>query len=307
MTADVTVVVVTHNSREHVSDLGDALASGSLAPKRILLVDNASVDDTVAQAQLAGFDVHETGMNDGFGAACNVGLAATATEFVLFCNPDVMPSRRTVEGLLAALAEEATAAIAGPALDPSPEVRRFSRVTGDVWTFLPGWLGTRLQCFRRTFSVDQCKEQVVVDYVVGAFMLCRASALRSVGGFDESFFLYSEEEDLCRRLGSHGWQTLLVPGVAVAHWEGTSSEGGNSARMAPFRFHSLYWYYRKYHSRIYAELARCTLAACVMVDRCYRGLTDQQQVYGRRTAAAPFWSIERVRRHYERQANNSAA
>ncbi len=76
--AGVTAVVVTHNSARHLAPLGRALSAGSLAPARMLAVDNLSDDGTVEQARAAGFEVLETGANRGFGAGCNVGLACDA-------------------------------------------------------------------------------------------------------------------------------------------------------------------------------------------------------------------------------------
>ena len=105
----------------------------------------------------------------------------------------------------------------------------------------------------RSIPVDRGADWLTVDYATGAFILCRVSAMHSVGGFDESFFLYCEEEDLARRLRELGWQTLLVPSAVGAHEHSTSSEGVDQAVMAPFYFHSLYRYYRRYHSRGYAE------------------------------------------------------
>jgi N-acetylglucosaminyl-diphospho-decaprenol L-rhamnosyltransferase len=296
----VTAVVVSHNSARHLSALGHALLSGSLVPDRMLMIDNASVDDSVSRARLVGFDVHEAGCNDGFGAACNMALRVADTEFVLICNPDVLPSPAALEQLVAALTATTTAAVAGAAFDRPFQARMFSRITGNLWSFLPGRLQRPLKRFAVEVPVDPSKEYVVVDYVVGAFMLCRVEAMSSAGGFDERFFLYSEEEDLCRRLGKRGWQTLLVPSVTLAHEHSTSSEGVDGAGMAPFRFHSLYWYYRKYHSRGYAELARCTISMCVMIDRTYRALTRQRQVYGPGTVTAPFRSIDALRRAHER-------
>jgi N-acetylglucosaminyl-diphospho-decaprenol L-rhamnosyltransferase len=298
----VTAVVVSHNSARHLSVLGHALASGSMAPNRMLVVDNASVDDSVSRARLAGFDVHEAGSNDGFGAACNMALRMANTEFVLICNPDVLPSPTALEQLMAALTATTTAAVAGTAFDRPFQARRFSRITGNFWSFLPGWLQRPLKRFSVEVSVDPSKEHVVVDYVVGAFMLCRVTAVLSVGGFDESFFLYSEEEDLCRRLGKRGWQTLFVSSVTLTHKHSTSSDGVDVAVMAPFRFHSLYWYYRRYHSRRYAEFARCMISMCVTIDRAYRALTRQRQVYGPGTATAAFRNTVSVRRAHERRA-----
>lgn len=266
----------------------------------MLLVDNASVDDSVSCARLAGFDVHQAGCNDGFGAACNIALHVADTEFLLICNPDVLPPPTALEQLATALTATTTAAVAGVAFERPFQARRFSRLSGTLWGFLPSWLQRPLKRFAVEVPVDPSKEYIVVNYVVGAFMLCRVAAVRSVGGFDEHFFLYSEEEDLCRRLGKGGWQTLFVPSVTITHKHSTSSEGVDGAAMAPFHFHSLYWYYRKYHSRGYAELARCTISICVIIDRMYRTLSRRQQAYGPGTVTAPFRSIDALRRAHER-------
>jgi len=300
--AGVTAVVVTHNSARHLAALGRALAAGSLAPARMLAVDNLSVDETIEQARTAGFDVIETGANEGFGAGCNVGLGAASTEFVLFCNPDVRPSTSALARLASALTGNPSAAIAGAVSGDQVRGRRFSRISTNVAGFLPAQLPGAIRRFKRGRPADKTGEDLVVDYVVGAFILCRVEALRAVGGFDERFFLYCEEEDLARRLRERGWQTLLIPSARVTHEQRGSSDGFDGAAMAPFFTHSLYWYYRKYHSRGYAELARCVIAACVMIDRGCRAIARKPQLYGPGAAAAPFRSAEAVRRDQERYA-----
>lgn len=303
----ITAVVVTHNSARHLAALGRALSAGSLVPTRMLTVDNLSVDDTVDQARAAGFDVLETGANRGFGAGCNAGLSETRTEFVLFCNPDVRPSPDALERLLDALTNTSTAAIAGAVLGDEVQPRGFSSISKNVAGFLPDRLLSLVRRLQGNTPVTQNKAHLVVDYVEGACLLCRVAPLRSVGGFDEKFFLYCEEEDLARRLRERGWQTLLVASAAVTHEQRGSSEGFDGAAMAPFFTHSLYWYYRKYHSRGYAELARCVIAACVLFDRSYRALARQPQLYGPGAAIAPFRSAESVRRAQERYAATRSA
>ena len=318
---DVTAVVVTHNSARHLAALGQSLSAGSLAPTRMLAVDNLSSDDTVSEARAAGFEVLETGTNDGFGAGCNAGLRGARTGFVLFCNPDVRPSGTALQQLLTALAHTPTAAIAAAALDGCDRARRFSRISTNVAGFLPARVRNRLRRFRtnsgrvdrdtadgevdRSATTHSARDpdqsvlrpdHIVVNYAEGAFFLCRVAPLRSIGGFDEDFFLYFEEEDLSRRLGAHGWQTLLVRSSAVLHGQRASSEGFDNQAMAPFFTNSLYLYYRKYHSRAYAELARCVIAACVLLDRGSRTLAGRPQLYGPGAATAPFRSSESVRR-----------
>jgi N-acetylglucosaminyl-diphospho-decaprenol L-rhamnosyltransferase len=306
-TAAVTAVVVAHNSARHLQELADALASGSTVPERMLVVDNASTDDTVARARQAGFEVYENETNDGFGAACNIALGMTTSEFVLICNPDIRPTYDALEQMLAALAQAPRAAVVGPVFNRRLRVRRFSRISGNLFSFLPPPAQRPLKRFDCEVPVGRDDGNVVVDYVVGACMLCRAEALREVGGFDESFFLYSEEEDLCRRLRARGWLTLFVASVTVMHGRRASSDGVDRAVMAPFRFHSLYWYYRKHHSRPYAELARCALWACLTFDRRYRALTRREPVFGASATRALFWSTDEVRGDYERAIASSSS
>ena len=297
---DVTVVIVCYNSARHLHALGEAFSASSVRPRRIIVVDNASSDDSVRQAQLAGFEIIKNDSNVGFGTACNVGLSATTTEFILFCNPDSRPLSTAIEHLCYAIQSEPRAAIVGAAVDEPIRARRFSRLSRNVWGLLPGWLQRCLPFWALGTTVDPNQAYVLADYATGAFILCRVTALRAVNGFDERFFLYTEEEDLSRRLVSHGWQTLLAPAAQVAHPQSTSSAGSNTATLAPFYFHSLYHYYRIYHSRAYAELARCTLALCVAGDCLYRRLTGQRQVYTVRAAVAPFRSVEALRDSLER-------
>jgi N-acetylglucosaminyl-diphospho-decaprenol L-rhamnosyltransferase len=301
-TAEVTAVVVTHNSARHLASLGHALTSGSLVPSRMLVVDNDSADDTDVQARAAGFEIHEARSNRGFGAACNIGLSIASTEFVLFCNPDTVPAFGTLETLTNELKSSPKAAIVGAALSNPIQARQFSRITATIAGFLPNRIQPYVRHLKTSQHVDQGKDPIVVDYAEGAFILCRASALRSVGGFDEHFFLYCEEEDLARRLNEHGWQTLLATSAIVEHEHSASSEGVGSDTMAPFRIHSLYWYYRKYHSRLYAEFARFAISGCVAIDQGYRALARRPQVYGPGTAMAPFRSTAMVRRCHERLA-----
>jgi N-acetylglucosaminyl-diphospho-decaprenol L-rhamnosyltransferase len=303
--ADVTVVVVTHDSARHIARLADALASSRPVPARMLVIDNASTDDTASRARLAGFEVHETGSNKGFGAACNIGLSEASTEFVLFCNPDVQPSPGALGRLLDAIASVPSAAVAGAALGRPVESRRFSRLADNLWYFLPAPLKPRLAWLKPTLPVDETAAHVVVDFAEGAFILCRCAALRAVNGFDESFFLYSEEEDLSRRLNAGGWQTILVPAALVEHGRSESSDGVGKPLMEPFRLHSLYWYYRRYHHRIYAELARCVLAACVLIDRAYRTVSKENQLYCAGSVIAPFQNIQSLRRSHLRRVSQS--
>jgi N-acetylglucosaminyl-diphospho-decaprenol L-rhamnosyltransferase len=293
--ARVTAVVASYNSSRHLPRLAELMRGASVLPLRMLLVDNASSDGSPDAARENGFEVLQNARNGGFGAACNAGLEVAESEYVLLCNPDVRPASDTLELLLGALERTPRAAVAGAALGDGSGVRRFSRIAASVAGFLPSYAHRGLGLGRRASAPASGTEQLAVDYVEGAFMLCRVAALRSVGGFDERFFLYHEEEDLCRRLARRGWLTLLVPGAVAGHDHGTSSDGVGEGAMTAFRLHSLYRYQRKYHSRPYAELSRLTVGACVLLDRLCRMLTRRRQVYPAGTARAAFRTVDALR------------
>jgi N-acetylglucosaminyl-diphospho-decaprenol L-rhamnosyltransferase len=294
--ARITAVVVTYNSARHLLPLGRALSVGTLRPSTMIAIDNASRDDSVAQARRAGFEVHRLSSNEGFGAACNVGLQLARTDLVLFCNPDVRPGPAALADLAAALGSRGDTAIAGA------EGRRFSTLGRHVAGFLPR-LGTRRRPgLSASETGDRAHGARISDYAVGAFFLCRREAVLSVGGFDETFFLYSEEEDLARRLSGCGWLTVVAPCASIDHRFGTSSSGADPGSLAPFLYHSLYWYFRKHESRTYAEVARLAIAACLLVDRALRALAGKPQVYDRTAIRAPFRSIQALRAAHECRA-----
>lgn len=295
----VTAVIATYNSARHLAPLADLISTWSVRPERTLIVDNASSDRSREIAEASGFEVFRSSRNGGFGAACNEGIRIARSEYVLVCNPDVRPAGDSLALLLDALDQTPGAAIAGALLGSDPAGRCFSSLSASVASFLPRRLYRRLKLHSGASPiVGGVEPHLVVDFVEGAFMLCRAAALRSVGGFDERFFLYHEEEDLCRRLGERGWLTLLVPAATAEHDHSSSSDGIGEGVMTAFRLHSLYWYHRKYRSRLYAELARAVVAACVLCDRLWRAIARRPQIYAQGTAVAPFRDIEALREKY---------
>jgi N-acetylglucosaminyl-diphospho-decaprenol L-rhamnosyltransferase len=299
--AGISAVVVTYNSGRHLRPLGRALSTGTLRPATMIAVDNASLDDSVAQARQAGFEVHRLDSNKGFGAACNIGLQLARTDLVLFCNPDVRPGPAALADLVAALGSREDTAIAGV------EGRPFSTLGRYVAGFLPT-LNTRSRPVLfgyRPQADDTAQTGTVADYAVGAFFLCRREAVLAVGGFDETFFLYSEEEDLARRLAGCGWLTVVAPSASIDHRSSTSSAGDDQGTLAAFLFHSLYWYFRKHRSRRYAEVARLAIAGCLLMDRALRALAGKPQFYDRTAITAAFRSIQALRSAHDCRATSA--
>jgi hypothetical protein len=125
-------------------------------------------------------------------------------------------------------------------------------------TLLELWWPTNpwAQRYRLADRADDVDQEV--DWVVGACLLVRGEVLDRVGGFDEGFFMYSEELDLCRRIRAAGWTVAFLPQALVVHHEGKSSEQVVPVRHIRFQT-SKVRYFRKYHGRLVSGLLRCFL------------------------------------------------
>jgi N-acetylglucosaminyl-diphospho-decaprenol L-rhamnosyltransferase len=200
----------------------------------VVVVDNGSTDGSLAAAVAVspGTAVVDPGENLGYGAAVNRGAAATSSALVLVCNPDLEVPAGAVEALAAVLDADPGLALVGPLIrTPSgeryPSARRFPSMVdaaghGLLGIFAPDNRFTRN--YQRT-ELDVAGDGALdVDWVSGACFLVRREAFEQVGGFDESFFMYLEDVDLCWRLGRAGWRVAYAPAASVVHLQGRSTD-----------------------------------------------------------------------------------
>jgi N-acetylglucosaminyl-diphospho-decaprenol L-rhamnosyltransferase len=212
--------------------------------REILVLDNAS-DDATAEALAGRGGVRVLRQERRAGAAENRNalLHEARGELCLLLDEDTEVPDRTVAALVAALEADAGAAVAGPQL-----VYPDGSASPCAWR-LPG-VGTALaQLFfvGGVFVTESGGSGVRgVGWVQSAAMLVRREAVLAIGGYDEEFFLYSDETDLQKRLHDAGWRVLHVSGAVVVHHEQLSS-GGDARRIVQFhRGRDLYM--RKHHS-----------------------------------------------------------
>ncbi|MDQ3547317.1 MAG: glycosyltransferase family 2 protein, partial [Chloroflexota bacterium] len=173
----------------------------------------------------------------------NVGIGATGEEYVLILNPDTVVPPGSIAGLTRGLEEHPQVALVGPLLRyPGGSIqstrRRFperltplfeSTILSEWW---PGNRWARRYHMRDAAeATDQAQE---VDWVVGAAMLVRRSAIEQVGGFDESFRMYSEEVEWCWRFHQHGWKVAHDPTIEIVHHEGASASQNVASRQVEF-------------------------------------------------------------------------
>ncbi|MDP1805012.1 MAG: glycosyltransferase family 2 protein, partial [Acidimicrobiales bacterium] len=178
----------------------------------------------------------QTGANLGFGSAANRGVAVTTGDHVLILNPDTVVEPGTLKALSEALDRDPGLAAVGPRLENVdgslyPSVRRFPDLTVAFGHAFLGLVWARNPATRRYRMLDWDHDQPAagVDWVSGACVLVRRTAFEMVGGFDEAYFMYVEDVDLCWRLGQAGWRIGYEPGARVVH------ALGGSSRLVPYR------------------------------------------------------------------------
>lgn len=207
---NVTVVMVAFNSAHCLP----GLSAGLQTMHKIIVVDNASDDDLQTQLPLTlpQASLLRNARNLGFGAANNRALAQVTTRYALLLNPDCLPTKDFLDGLLQAAAEFPDAAIIAPHLirrNGTPEVSYRWPATH--------WVS------RGPKADGPC----CVGFVCGAVMLLNMDVMKRIGFFDETFFLYYEDEDLCQRVFLAGEQIVVVPDVEITHLSRGSVKGPN--------------------------------------------------------------------------------
>lgn len=281
-------MLVTYESAE---DLPACVASLPLAAAphelEILVVDNASGDDSAGVGRSLGAKVIETGHNLGYSRAVNRGAAETAAPWLLVANPDTRLAPGSLAQLVASAEADPRVACIGPRLcnlDGSdyPTGRRFPSLLigglhallGPVWPDNPATRRYHLTDLDRTRPAQ-------VDWVSGACMLLRRSAFDEVGGFDGSYFMYFEDMDLCLRLARAGWRVVLEPRAIVDH------AVGGSTRSVPYR--KVLDHHRstlRFYRRRYAGDPRLALLPVVAAALLVRGVLSIARTAAGRLRAA---------------------
>jgi GT2 family glycosyltransferase len=264
----IAVVVVTWNSRDDVGPCLRSLEAVTL-PLEVVVVDNASEDRTAAlvRQDFPSVRVIDAGSNLGFAKACNLGFRTTSAPLVLFLNPDACVEAGAVEALSAVLSRRPDVGIVGPATrnqDGTPQVSFGPDLTPwNEWRqrrLVRGVAAREPAVLREVEAL--CAREHEPDWVSGSCLLARRSLLDRLSGFDEGFFLYEEDADLCLRARQAGARVVFTPRARAVHRQGRSMErsAGRAGREYD-RSHRLY--YRKHGN----PLSRAALFVWLAVRR----------------------------------------
>jgi N-acetylglucosaminyl-diphospho-decaprenol L-rhamnosyltransferase len=248
------IIIVNFNSGECLTRCLESIEQHAPAAN-VIVIDNASTDESANSPAVrrSGVTVQVNSRNVGFARAVNQGLAAASCELVLVLNPDCYLLPGAPDQLEEELRRHPECAIAGPGiLNDDRSVQGSARGDPTLFTGLFGRssLLTRLlpnsRLARSNIRTDperlRAGESFVVDWVSGACMMARRKTLAEVGAFDERYFMYWEDADLCRRLRNQGHTIRYVPSCTIVHSGGVSSRGARTLAITAFH-QSAYTYY----------------------------------------------------------------
>lgn len=237
----ITVVIVNWNCGVLLTKCLQHLEHQTVLPDRILVVDNASSDNSAASAEVfTNVTVHRLDENLGFAGGNNLALAECDTEFVALLNPDAFPDPRWLEHLLAAAGANPEVAAFGSrqmcfdSIEILDGIGDIYHISGLVW--------------RNRYGKQQQAEDLVPREIFSpcaAAALYRRQVLVDIGGFDEDFFCYLEDVDLGFRLRLAGHKAMYVP-EAVVHHVSSAAKGGQGSVISAYHGHrNLVWTFVK--------------------------------------------------------------
>jgi GT2 family glycosyltransferase len=273
----IAVIIINYNTRESLRACLATVVSQD--PAETIVVDNSSHDSSVemVRAEYPQVVLHANKSNVGYGTAANQGVASSKADYVLVLNADTVLTPGTLQALKNYLDDYPQAAAVGPRLVrpngqqrischpfPTPfftllEITCLSRLVGRI-PILRDW-------YLCTWAHDRPR---IVPWVSGAAMAIRREAFSVVGGFDESFFMYTEEVDLCYRLKLAGRDVHFAPVATIVH-AGAASTVQHRAEMKVQLFASIVHFYQKHYSKArIAELV--AILKAVMLVRLARDM-----------------------------------
>lgn len=279
----LSIIIVSYKVKDHIlSCLSSIFENRADWPLEVILVDNNSKDSTVDMIKddFKNVIIIENDRNLGFAVANNQGLKKATGEYILFLNPDTKVLPETFDKSIAFLENNPEAGAVGcRILNPDGTLQYSCKSYPSFWnyffesTFLyklfpkNRWIG---KFYMTNFDYAEVKE---VDVVSGAYLLMRSRLLEEIGGWDERFFIYSEETDLCYRIKKSGKKIYFIPQAQIIHW------GGKSTSQSPVEMFkqdhkSRYLFMRKHYNMITIFFSECIIFIGVCLRTALWGLLN---------------------------------
>jgi GT2 family glycosyltransferase len=273
----LSVFIVTYNSAALLRPCLDSLLLQNVPDTEIIVVDNASRDDTVdlVRGHYPAVKLIASDRNLGFGNANNLALQQADGDFIILLNPDATLAPNCLQQAVEHMQQNPGAGMGGGLLQApnqawQPSARQFPSLLNE-FLVLSGLANRFPQSpffGRSDRSWADSQQAAVVDWVPGAFAILRRDLIERIGLFDPRFFLYYEEVDLCRRIHQAGYKVHYWPDLVITHIGGASSQtvdaltfSSSGKQLTLWRMRSQLLYYRKWHGSFYSSLVM-TLEQC---------------------------------------------
>ncbi|MCL4706840.1 glycosyltransferase family 2 protein [bacterium] len=241
MTIDVTIIIVSFNTKALLLDCLRSLYQWkSRLSCEIIVVDNASRDETpeAVTRNFPGVIVVRNVHNVGFAGANNQGIAIARGKYLLLLNPDTLFVEDAITPLFDFMESHPRTGIAGckilnadgslqPSYFPLPNLMTMA------WTalFLDRLAPLNHVDGRRVLGQKKLSSPARVQRLLGAYLFTRNETIQQVGAFDDTFFLFCEEDDFCYRVAKQGWEIHHVPTTRIIHLGGQSTVQDNAAAV----------------------------------------------------------------------------
>jgi len=236
-TCDLSVIIVTYNTADLLPRCLNSIASQTDVSFETIVVDNASTDNTVDL--LREFAKHinllTNEKNAGFARANNQAISASKGKYIYFLNPDTEVHAGAFKEILRFMKEHPEVGIAGTRIvnpDGSPQ--------SSVEYKYPG---------QRHASEELKNLRGEIAWVLGASMVARQDTIHALGGFDERFFLYAEDIDLCLRARKDGWLIGYIPDAVITHWGGQSEQENPSYEVWAKKLAAELAFFQKHYTK----------------------------------------------------------
>lgn len=231
----ISIIIVTYNSADYIQDCINAVLSSTKISPEIFVVDNASADDTVDRIRSHFPDIHVIANpnNLGFGAANNLAIKAAKTDLVLLLNPDTVVYPESIGTLADFLNKHPEHSMVGPYIENADGSHQDS-----VSYKYPS------QKFAANAVADLPGE---IASILGACIMIRRSILNEINGFDEDFFLYGEDQDLCIRSRKLGYPVGYFPDSRIMHQGGLSEQFTPRLKVIEKKLNAEFLFYRKHY------------------------------------------------------------
>lgn len=267
---DVTIVIVSYNVSSFLERCLSSIERGTSCEHEIIVVDNNSQDDSVriVRTHHPAIKLLVNQSNKGFAKANNQAFRLAQGRYVLMLNPDTVVLNSAVDKLVRFMDERPNAGACGPKnLGPDLSLQynchHFPSLSIVFWEYLQlRRFFPKSRLFGREhmtyWDYDDVRE---VDWITGCSLVIRKAALEEVGYLDESYFMYSEECDLCLQLKRRGLKTVFCPGASIIHYAGLSALGQDREKVAnrsitSYLFRARYHFFRKNRGIVYLGLVK---------------------------------------------------